>query len=57
LGSQPHLLLLAAILIACVFFGGGILGRRLVLWWRIRHAQVGADHIDDGLTLLWGVLR
>jgi len=48
---------LAAILVTRVRFGEGILGRGLFIGWHVGHAQVGADHIHDGLTLLRGVLR
>jgi hypothetical protein len=48
---------LAAILVAGVRVGGGILGQGLFIGWRVGHAQVGADHIHDGLPLVRGVSR
>jgi hypothetical protein len=57
LGGQPYLLLLAAILVASVRFGGGILDRGLFLGWRVGHTQVGADHIRYGLAVFDGAVR
>ena len=56
LGGQPYLLLLAAVLVACVRFGWGILGRGLFARWRVWHAQVGADYIHNGLAVLDGAV-
>lgn len=57
LRGQSDLQLLALFVVAAARFGGGILGRGLFVGWCVRHAQVGADHVHDDLTLLRGVLR
>ena len=54
--GQPDLQLLAPLLVPGVGFGGRVLARGIVVRWGVGHAQVGADHIDDGLSLGWVVL-
>jgi hypothetical protein len=57
LGGQSNLEFLAALLVVVMHVLGGVLTRCLIVRWGVRHPQVGADHIHDGLPLGGVVLR